>query len=99
MGAQATQRDGKLNRPAGRLDKILSLVNHRSRQWLEGAMEEASEYREHAAECRAIADTLDGPHREQLLRMAQTWDRLAQEHSAPASQPPLVADPDDAKGG
>jgi hypothetical protein len=31
--------------------------------------------------------------------MAQTWDRLAQEHSAPASQPPLVADPDDAKGG
>src|ERR687894_488188 len=67
--------------------------------WLEGAMEEASEYREHAAECRAIADTLDGPQREQLLRMAQTWDRLAQEHSAPASQPPLVADPDDAKGG
>jgi hypothetical protein len=99
MGAQATQRDGKLNRPAGCLDKILALVNHRSRQWLEGAMEEASEYREHAAECRAIADTLDGRQREQLLRMAQTWDRLAQEHSAPASQPPLVADPDDAKGG
>ena len=96
---QATQGDGKLNRPARRLDKRLWLVNHRSRQSLEGVMEEASEYREHAAECRAIADTLDGPHREQLLRMAQTWDRLAQQHSAPASQPPLVADPDDAKGG
>jgi hypothetical protein len=99
MGAQATQDDAKLNRPPGRLDKMLALVNHRSRQGLEGAMKEASEYREHAAECRAIADTLDGPQREQLLRMAQTWDRLAQEHSAPASQPPLVADPDDAKGG
>jgi len=106
MAPQATQGDGKLNRPAGRSTRywrwsiiILALVDHRSRQWLEGAMEEASEYREHAAECRAIADTLDGPHREQLLRMAQTWDRLAEEHSAPASQPPLVADPDDAKGG
>ena len=62
-------------------------------------MEEASEYREHAAECRAIADSLDGPQRQQLLTMAQTWDRLAQERSAQASQPPLVADPDDAKGG
>ena len=98
MGAQATRGDGKLNRPAGRLDKILALVNHPSRQF-EGVMDEASEYREHAAECRAIADSLDGPQREQLLRMAQTWERLAQEHSAPARQPPLVADPDDAKGG
>jgi len=98
-GGASYAGDGKLNRPAGRLDKMLSLVNHRSRQWLEGAMKEAAEYREHAAECRALADTLDGPQREQLLRMAQTWDRLAQEHSAPASQPPLVADPDDAKGG
>ena len=63
-------------------------------------MKEASEYREHAAECRALAETMEGPHREQLLRMAQTWDKLAHEHSAPASQPPpLVADPDDAKGG
>ena len=50
-------------------------------------MNEASEYRAHAAECRALAETMDGAHREQLLRMAQTWDKLAQEHSAPASQP------------
>jgi hypothetical protein len=63
-------------------------------------MQEASEYREHAAQCRALADTMDGPQRDQLLRMAQSWDKLAQEHSASASQPPpLVADPDDAKGG
>jgi hypothetical protein len=67
---------------------------------LEGAMKEAAEYRQHAAECRALANTMDGPHREQLLRMAQTWDKLAEEHSAPArQQPPVVADPDDAKGG
>jgi hypothetical protein len=114
-GPQATQGAAKLNRR--RLDKIVSLVNHRS--WrcrllkaasdsprgrlsprLEGAMKEASEYREHAAECRALANTMDRAHREQLLRMAQTWDKLAEEHAAPArQQPPLVADPDDAKGG
>ena len=63
-------------------------------------MKEASEYRQHAAECRALANTMDGPHREQLLKMAQTCDKLAEEHAAPTRKPPpLVADPDDAKGG
>lgn len=63
-------------------------------------MNEASEYRRHAAECRAIAETLDGPHREQLLTMAEAWDRLAEEEAATNRKPPpLVADPNDAKGG
>ena len=63
-------------------------------------MTEGSEYRRHAAECRAIAATLDGPHREQLLKMAEAWDKLAKEEGASARKPPpLVADPEDAKGG
>ena len=62
-------------------------------------MNEASEYRAHAAECRAIAASLDGPHREQLLKMAESWDKLAREEASARKPPPLVADPDDAKGG
>ncbi len=43
-------------------------------------MKKASEYREHAAECRAMADQVARPdHREQLLEMARTWDTMADE--------------------
>ena len=45
-------------------------------------MKKASEYRQHAAECRALANTMDqGDQRDQLLEMAATWDRLADERS------------------
>ena len=64
-------------------------------------MKKASEYRQHAEECRALARNMtDDAQRDQLVRMAETWDRLAAEREdKPPRQPALVADPDDAKGG
>ena len=45
-------------------------------------MKKASEYRQHATECRALAGKMEqGEHRNQLLEMAATWDRLAVERS------------------
>jgi hypothetical protein len=45
-------------------------------------MKKASEYREHAQECRAMAKQMKpGPQQDQLLEMARTWDRLADERS------------------
>ncbi|HEX2725932.1 MAG TPA: hypothetical protein VHN20_08955 [Beijerinckiaceae bacterium] len=46
-------------------------------------MKKASEYRKHAEECRALARQMkQGEYREQLLVMADTWDRLAEEREA-----------------
>ena len=43
-------------------------------------MKKASQYRLNAAECRQLANRMDnGEHRDQLLDMAATWDRLAGE--------------------
>jgi hypothetical protein len=45
-------------------------------------VKKASEYRQHADECRALAQKMNhGEHREQLLQMAATWDRLAAERA------------------
>jgi len=45
-------------------------------------MKKASEYRQHADECRQLASRMDvGEHRDQLLQMAATWDKLATERS------------------
>ena len=45
-------------------------------------MKKASEYRQHATECRILANNLDaGEQRDQLLEMAATWDKLAVERS------------------
>ena len=45
-------------------------------------MKKASEYRQHAEECRALArGVAAGPQREQLLDMAHTWDKLAEERA------------------
>lgn len=52
-------------------------------------MKTASEYRQHAAECRAIAATLQGDARQQLLRMAAKWEELARDRGEP--DPPLGA--------
>jgi hemerythrin-like domain-containing protein len=42
-------------------------------------VKKASEYRHHAAECRALAQGMkDEGHRAQLLVMAQTWESLAE---------------------
>lgn len=41
-------------------------------------MKKASEYREHAQECRALAAKMEsGEQRELLLKMAAQWDRMA----------------------
>jgi hypothetical protein len=40
-------------------------------------MKKAEEYRQHAAECRQLASKGDTKAREQLLKMADTWDSLA----------------------
>ncbi len=44
-------------------------------------MKKASEYRQHAIECRQLASGVDGVQREQLIEMAATWDRLAAERA------------------
>ncbi len=43
-------------------------------------MKTASEYRKHAQECRVLAQQVPaGEQRNQLLEMARTWDRLAED--------------------
>jgi hypothetical protein len=43
-------------------------------------MQNVAEYREHAKECRKLAALMAEPkNREQLLRMAESWDQLADE--------------------
>ena len=55
-------------------------------------MKKASEYRQHAAECRVLASGMGtGDHRDQLLEMAATWDRLAVERSELVRRYPEIA--------
>ena len=43
-------------------------------------MNKASEHRLHADECRSLAKQMETPEdREQLLRLADAWDRLSAE--------------------
>ncbi|HVI31039.1 hypothetical protein [Phenylobacterium sp.] len=44
-------------------------------------MKKASEYRQHARQCRTLAASLDGEARAQLLEMAATWDRMADDRA------------------
>lgn len=39
-------------------------------------MRESPEYHRHADECRALAHQLTGEARDQLIRMAETWEVL-----------------------
>jgi hypothetical protein len=55
-------------------------------------MKKASEYRQHAEECRILARGMDrGVHRDQLLEMAETWERLAAERSELVARHPELA--------
>ena len=55
-------------------------------------MKKASEYRLHAEECRQLARQMpDGPHRDQLLEMAKTWENLAEERSELVRRHPELA--------
>jgi hypothetical protein len=45
-------------------------------------VKKASEYRQHADECRKLAARMEsGEHRDQLLVMAAMWDQLAEERA------------------
>jgi hypothetical protein len=55
-------------------------------------MKKASEYRQHAEECRALARSMPvGKDRDQLLEMAATWDNLAAERSKLVQRHPELA--------
>ena len=44
-------------------------------------MKKASEYRQHAEECRALAQGVQGEQRDQLIEMAATWEKLAKDRA------------------
>ncbi len=44
-------------------------------------MKKASEYRQHAEECRALAQGMQGEQRDQLIEMAATWEKLAKDRA------------------
>ena len=54
-------------------------------------MKKASEYRQHAVECRQLASGVQGIQREQLVEMAATWERLAEERSELVQRHPELA--------
>ena len=49
-------------------------------------MKKASEYREHAEECRRLAKTAIGEHRTHLEKMAKTWEELARDRERRIAQ-------------
>ncbi|HTK34967.1 MAG TPA: hypothetical protein VL358_06715 [Caulobacteraceae bacterium] len=57
-------------------------------------MKKASEYRLHAKECRGLATTMDSAeHRDQMLKMAEHWERLAEDRIALIQKQPDLAMP------
>lgn len=55
-------------------------------------MKKASEYREHARECRELAAKMDiDANREQLLAMAAQWEQLARDRIALVRKHPELA--------
>lgn len=54
-------------------------------------VKKASEYRQHAAECRQLANKMGGEHRDQLLEMAATWDALAHDRAELIRRHPELA--------
>jgi hypothetical protein len=60
-------------------------------------MKKASEYRQHAEECRVLANTMTGFQRDQLLGMAANWDKLAADRSELVRRHPELAIGDEHK--
>ena len=54
-------------------------------------MKKASEYRNHAQECRVLAGAMQSEQRDQLLEMAATWEKLAVERSELVRRHPELA--------
>jgi hypothetical protein len=53
----------------------------------QGPVKKASEYRQHAKECRTLAaQAVSDEHRKQLAAMADTWDTLALEREKIAAK-------------
>jgi hypothetical protein len=50
-------------------------------------MKEAKMYREYAADCIRIAQSMDAMDRETLLKMAQAWEDRAREAEQHAKKP------------
>ncbi len=44
-------------------------------------MKKASEYRQHAEQCRPLAQGMQGEQRDQLIEMAATWEKLAKDRA------------------
>jgi hypothetical protein len=60
----------------------------------QGPVKKASEYRQHAKECRTLAaQAVSEEHRKQLSAMADTWDALALEREKTAAQNSDFASP------
>jgi hypothetical protein len=56
------------------------------------ALKKASEYRQHAEECRRLAGTMEsGEQRDQLLEMATNWERMAAERAELIQRYPELA--------
>ena len=59
-------------------------------------MKKASEYRQHASECRALAVSMDSEEqREQLIQMAEHWEKLARDRLELISNHPEMAREDE----
>jgi hypothetical protein len=54
-------------------------------------MRKASEFRDHAIECRQLAAAMDGEQRRQLLEMAAAWEQLADERAELVGRYPDLA--------
>jgi len=55
-------------------------------------MKKASEYRQHANECRDLASQMEsGDQREQLMNMALQWERMAADRAALIQRHPELA--------
>jgi hypothetical protein len=68
----------------------------------QGSVKKASEYRQHAKECRALAaQAVSDEHRKQLAAMADTWETLALEREKVAAKDdvPLGPPPAETKPG
>ena len=58
----------------------------------------ASEYRQHAAECRELANKARSPQREMLLNMATTWQGLAEDRDKQIARQKRIEAFDELKG-
>ena len=58
-------------------------------------MKKASEYMEHARECRQLAQSAASPaHRDMLLNMAATWESLAKDREERIAREARIKDLD-----